>query len=73
MKINLTANYLQKIDAEVKKEVDAATNKAKTEKEIGFEELTADVYSLALEPEIRNILPNEPLKHIRVGPAKNLK
>jgi len=51
--------------------VDAATKIAKNEPEIGIEELAADIYSVNLETQIRNILPNEALKHTNVGPAKN--
>lgn len=57
----------------IKKEVDEAAKKARSDKEIGLHELTADIYSNPkLNEEVRNILPNQPLKHITVGKAKNL-
>lgn len=63
----------QKIENEVKKEVDDATVIAKKDQEIPLEDLSADVNASFLEPEIRNILPWSPLKHKRVGPAVNAK
>lgn len=57
----------------IRNEVDEATKKARVEKEPAVNELTADIYA---EPkfseEVRNILPNQPLKHITVGKAVNL-
>lgn len=57
----------------IRNEVDEATKKARVDKEPGLNELTADIYA---EPkfseDIRNILPNQPLKHITVGKAVNL-
>lgn len=57
----------------IKSEVDDAAKKARTDKEIGLNELTADIYA---EPkyneEVRNILPNQPLKHISIGKPVNL-
>lgn len=65
--------FFQKIENEVKKEVDEATVIAKKDQEIPLEDLSADVNATFLEPEIRNILPWSPLKHKRVGPAVNAK
>lgn len=57
----------------IRNEVDDATKKARVEKEIGVEELTADIYAdpKYLE-EVRGTLPNQPWKHITVGKAVNL-
>lgn len=57
----------------IKGEVDEATKKARVDKEIGIHELSADVYANPkFNEEIRNILPNQPLKHISVGKPLNL-
>jgi pyruvate dehydrogenase E1 component alpha subunit len=65
--------YLQTIDQEIRSVVDDATKKAKAEKEIPLEELTADIYSLPLENQVRNIGPFDPLSHKRIGKAVNFK
>ncbi|RZF43178.1 hypothetical protein LSTR_LSTR013343, partial [Laodelphax striatellus] len=51
------------LENEVKKIVDEATKKARSDTEIPIEELAADVYSEPLEEDIRNVLPWNPLKH----------
>jgi len=62
-----TAEELKKIDVEVKNVVDEATKKAKNDKEIGLDELTADIYSNSLEPLIRGTTPWNPMPHKHVG------
>lgn len=62
---------LKKLEGEIRAAVDEATKKAKVDKEIGVEELTADIYTNNLEGKIRNILPFDPLDHKRIGPAVN--
>lgn len=57
----------QEIDAKVRTVVDEATKQAKSEPEIGVEELSADIYGNCLEPEIRGIRPDAPLQHISVA------
>ncbi|XP_044749066.1 probable pyruvate dehydrogenase E1 component subunit alpha, mitochondrial isoform X1 [Coccinella septempunctata] len=69
----VTPEELKKIEGEIRTVVDEATKKAKTEPEIGLEELTADIYVNNLEGDIRNISPFNPLKHKRIGPAVNEK
>lgn len=66
---------LQKIENEIKKEVDKATQNAKTCNEIGMEEISSDICVDYLEPKgnARNTTPWTPLKHIRIGPALNSK
>lgn len=63
----------QALEVRIKNEVDDAAKKARTDKEIGVHELTADIYA---DPkhneEVRNILPNQPLKHISLGKPVNL-
>ncbi|XP_072945635.1 probable pyruvate dehydrogenase E1 component subunit alpha, mitochondrial [Epargyreus clarus] len=63
-----TPDQLKEIDTKVRKEVDEATKQAKTEPEVGVEELTADIYWNNLEPYIRGIRPDTPLQHIEVVP-----
>lgn len=58
-----TAEELKKMDAEIKTQVDDATKKAKNDKEIGLEELTADIYSHTLEPVIRGTTPWNAMPH----------
>lgn len=69
----VTADELKAIDHEIRTVVDDATNKAKADKEIGIEELTADIYCNDLEKQVRNITPFNPLPHKRIGPAVNEK
>lgn len=47
--------------------MDDATKKAKSDKEIGLEELTADIYSHTLEPVIRGTTPFNPMPHLTVS------
>lgn len=65
--------FRQKIEVRVKKEVDEATNTAKADKEIGFSEMTTDVYSNPLEPMIRGPTPEVTYKHATLNKAVNLK
>ncbi|XP_055374774.1 pyruvate dehydrogenase E1 component subunit alpha, mitochondrial-like [Condylostylus longicornis] len=52
----VTADELKAVDNTVRKEVDEATNKAKSDKEIPLEELWTDVYSNNLDPKIRGTI-----------------
>lgn len=63
--------FSQKLDGEIKTLVDAAVKIAKTEGEIGMEELTGDIYTNNLEGKIRGTLPWHQLDHKRIGPAVN--
>lgn len=68
-----TAEELKAIESRVRTAVDEAHQKSKTAKEIGLDELTADIYASPANSEaIRNILPNQPLQHKTIGKAKNL-
>lgn len=58
---------LQNIDLSVKKETDEATKYARNDQEITLEELTADVYNNPVETQIRNVLPWNALKHIKLS------
>lgn len=65
--------YPQAIEVRIRNEVDEATKKSRTDKEIPVSELVTDIYA---EPkhseEVRNILPNNPLRHTSLGKAVNL-
>jgi len=62
-----TADELKKLDAEIKAEVDEATKKAKADREVGLDELPADIYSHTLEPIIRGTTPWNAMPHKNVG------
>ncbi|KAG7176920.1 pyruvate dehydrogenase E1 component subunit alpha-like 1 [Homarus americanus] len=62
----------QKIDSEVRKEVDEAVKIAKSDKEIAVQELAADVYSNPLESSIRGTTPFDPYTHQRLSKIINL-
>ncbi|KAK6630194.1 hypothetical protein RUM43_015054 [Polyplax serrata] len=66
-----TADDLKKIDQEIRKSVDAAVAFCKADKEVGPEELTADIYSEPLESQIRGITAFESHPHMRIGRAIN--
>jgi len=68
----VTADELKKFDGEIKTEVDAAVKIAKSEAEIGMEELTGDIYVENLEGKIRGVVPWQLYDHKRVGKAVNL-
>jgi len=68
----LPANKLfsfQKLDTEIKNTVDDATKKAKADKEVGLDELPADIYSHPLETQIRGTTPWNSMPHKHVGVA----
>ncbi|XP_066254408.1 pyruvate dehydrogenase E1 component subunit alpha, mitochondrial-like isoform X1 [Euwallacea similis] len=68
----VTAEEIKEIDAKIRTEVDEATKKAKADKEVGLDELAADIYAHNLEGDIRGISLFQPLKHKRLGPAVNI-
>jgi hypothetical protein len=63
---------LQKLDNEIRVTIDEAVKKAKTDNEIGLNELTCDIYSAPLEVTVRGITPWNNLENKRLGPAINL-
>ncbi|XP_054258724.1 probable pyruvate dehydrogenase E1 component subunit alpha, mitochondrial isoform X2 [Macrosteles quadrilineatus] len=67
----VTAEELKKFDGEIKAQVDAAVKSAKSDPEIGMDELPADIYVENLEGKIRGVLPWQLLDHKRIGPAVN--
>jgi len=69
----VTVEELKALEAQIRQEIDDATKKAKTDKEISMDELTADVYSRPDNiPTVRNVIPDAEIPHRRVGQAVNL-
>lgn len=69
----VTADELKAIDADIKKEIDAATKSAREEPEIPIQELYADVYSNPLETNIRGVTPFTQHQHLKVRAPINLR
>ncbi|XP_075215854.1 pyruvate dehydrogenase E1 component subunit alpha type I, mitochondrial-like isoform X3 [Lycorma delicatula] len=67
----LTNEEIKEIETDVKKVIDEAIKQAKSDKEIGLDELTADICYNFLEKNIRNVLPWNHLTHKRVGKTLN--
>jgi len=68
-----TPEEIKALELRIKGEVDEAAKKARSDKEIGLHELSADIYANPKFCEdVRNILPNQPLKHISLGKPQNL-
>ena len=51
--------------------IDDAVKRAKSDKEIGLDELAADICSNPIETKIRGVTPFDTLMHKRIGPAVN--
>lgn len=68
----VTADEIKEIDSKIRVQVDEATKKAKTDKEIGMDEIAADIYSHNLEEPIRGVSIFQNLQHKRIGRAVNL-
>ncbi|XP_045778397.1 probable pyruvate dehydrogenase E1 component subunit alpha, mitochondrial [Maniola jurtina] len=62
----VSPDQLKEIDAAVRKEVDDATKRAKSDPEIPLEELAGDIYYNCLEDPIRGVRPDAPLRHVQV-------
>ncbi|CAH0591558.1 unnamed protein product [Chrysodeixis includens] len=64
-----TPDQLKEIDVKVRQAVDEATKQAKSEPEVGIEELTGDIYCYCPEDhtQIRGLHPDAPLQHIYVA------
>ncbi|XP_003747609.1 pyruvate dehydrogenase E1 component subunit alpha, mitochondrial [Galendromus occidentalis] len=67
-----TSEQLKEIDQEVRKEVDEATELAKTSPEIGLEELYGDVYATPIETKIRGITPFDIHDHLPINKPINI-
>ncbi|CAO1415383.1 unnamed protein product [Diamesa serratosioi] len=67
-----TSEELKKIDMDMKKEVDAATAKAKADTEIGVHELTTDIYAMNQQGDVRGVTGDVWLKHTTLNKGVNL-
>lgn len=65
------AEELKKIEDKVRMDVDVATQEAKTDAELGVEELYADVYLNPLTQSIRGTTPDSYHPHIRINQPFN--
>ena len=66
------ADELKQMEQEIRKSVDADVKKAKSDPEIGVEELYYDVYENNLEGKLRGLLPGEKHEHKKTQKALNL-
>merc|ERR1712113_482829 len=66
------AEELKQMEQEIRKSVDADVKKAKSDPEIGVEELYYDVYENNLEGKLRGLLPWEKHDHKKTQKALNL-
>ncbi|KAF7264929.1 hypothetical protein GWI33_021905, partial [Rhynchophorus ferrugineus] len=67
----VTADEIKEIDGKIRVMVDEATKKAKADKEIGMDEIAADIYAHNLETPIRGLTIFQNLEHKNIGPAVN--
>lgn len=63
--------FFQKIDTEIRKEVDEAVKFSKADKEIPIPELAADVYYNPLEMKIRGVSPLSSYTHQKINTPFN--
>lgn len=68
----VTSEELKEMEMAIRKSVDADVKKAKTDPEIGVEELYYDVYEKNLEGELRGLVPWEKHEHKNTQKALNL-
>jgi len=68
-----SADELKDIDLEVRQVIDEAVKRAKSDKEIGLDELAADIYSVPIESKVRGVTAFDTLSHKRIGAAVNFK
>ena len=61
----------QDIDQEVRQVIEDAVKRAKSDKEIGLEELTADISCNPIDTRVRGVTAFDTLSHRRLGPAVN--
>lgn len=67
----VTAEELKDIDQEVRQVIDDAAKRAKTDREIGLDELTADICSEPIDTRVRGVSSFDVVQHRRLGPAVN--
>lgn len=66
-----TAEELKDIDQEVRQVIEDAVKRAKADKEIGLEELTADISCNPIDTRVRGVTAFDTLTHRRLGSAVN--
>merc|ERR1711874_787304 len=66
-----SADELKEIDQEVRSVIDVAVKRAKSDKEIGLDELAADICVNPIDTRIRGVTAFDTLTHKRIGPAVN--
>lgn len=71
IEFELITNDVQDIDQEVRQVIDDATKRAKVDKEIGLDELAADILSEPIGTRVRGVTAFDELQHKRIGPAVN--
>lgn len=64
---------MKKIETAIRADVEEATKKAKADKEVGMDELAADVYSKPLENVVRGVSFYQGQNHKNVVTPLNLK
>lgn len=69
----VTADEIKKMDADVKKEVELATDAARKDPEIDVSEMATDIYANCLEPQVRSVLPNQYYTHRNLFTPQNIK
>lgn len=67
-----SSEELKVMEIGIRADVDDAMKKAKADKEISVEELTADIYAKPDIPTVKNVLPINPLIHKTVSKAINM-
>lgn len=65
-------SFLQNLENKIRASVDEVVKKAKSEKEIGLEELVTDIYAESKEPIIRGATPWDRYQHKTLGTAVNV-
>jgi pyruvate dehydrogenase E1 component alpha subunit len=68
----LVCSCLQTLENKIRAAVDEAVKKAKTDKEVGLEELTTDIYADNKELAIRGTTPWDNFEHKTLGMAVNV-
>jgi len=66
-----SADELKEIDQEVRSVIDVAVKRAKSDKEIGLDELAADICTNPIDTKIRGVTAFDTLTHKRIGAAVN--
>lgn len=70
-KLYYSLSLTQDIDQEVRQVIDDAVKRAKSDKEIGLDELAADICVEPIDARIRGVTAFDTLSHKRIGPAVN--